>query len=169
METAFDCPWQMRGWSAHPESRRPTFSVLLSLRWVKAISCSLQGSSPASGLDTSMGTGHSLPLFSKQNDSTDKKQASEGQREKHSRKCFPVSFTIATFSCRNEALAPEEFIYFQPMLYRTNYSEKKIPKQTPKNCSCYLMKYWSLHWHLLTLNGKRTLGAVYIHSSCENN
>lgn len=98
-------------------------------------------------------------------------QLQRARKREHSRKYLSVSSTIATFSWTNEALAPEGFIYFQPIFRGEKKNTKKTHhhKWTTKSCSCYLMKYRSLQWHLLTLKGKRTLGAVYIHSSHKNN
>lgn len=171
METAYNCPWLPRGWSAHLESRRPMFSALLSLRRFKDIPCPLQESPPATGLHTSMETGHSLPLLSKQNDRTEKKQASEGQWEreqarKHLSLCCPLMWA---FCWRKEALAP---VCFQKSLHifilsftglRIRWGEGTTALVILWNTEVFSLNLLDNYWHLLTLNCERSLSAIYFH------
>lgn len=163
MEAAYDYPWLPRGLSAHLESRRRTFSILLSLRWFKDISCPLQ-KSPATGQHTFMETGHSLPLLSQQSDKTEKKQASEGQRESENKRestflCCPVMWA---FTWRKEALAAVCF-HKSLHIYIPSFGAPNIQGEEKKKETIVLAILWNAevfslnlldnYWHLLTVRG----------------
>lgn len=136
----------------------------------------LQGVSSSHWTASSMEIGHSLPLFSKQRDRTEKKQVSESERGQ-AREHLSMSSTNAGIQLKEggfgSSLLSEELTYFFPVLYSTKYSGQGGKETTVPvilwNTEVLNPKLLHHYWHLPTLNFKRSLSAVYFHPSCENN